>query len=147
MTQAQARVQFADWLKMNHPAIFSQAIKIAENATNQNAGLGQMGPPVPTATIAVPTQSFWEKFSDAAVGLGTTYLTLENQKRAMKINLERAQAGLPPIDAATSAPVVRVQTDLSPELTNRLMSNVGSGLNRMLLLGAAAVAAFFFFNR
>ena len=133
-----ARVQFADWLKETHPDIFARALRIAENATNNNAGLGQIEP--------APTKSFWEKFGDAAVGLGTTFLSLKNQRDVMKINLERAKAGQPPIDAATSAPVVRTQVDISPELTNRLMSNVGSGMNRMLLWGAAAVAAFFIFS-
>lgn len=138
---AQSRTQFADWLKTNHPALFQRAIRIAENATNN--GLGQIGPPAPATE---PTKSFWEKFTEAAAGLGTTYLTLKNQRDAMKINLDRAQQGLPPIDAATSAPVIRVQTDLSPQLTDRLVSTAGEGLNKMLLLGAAAVAAFFIFK-
>lgn len=139
---AQSRVQFADWLKTNHPEIFARAIRVAENATNNNNNnLGQL-PPAPE-----PTKSFWTKFTEAAAGIGTTYLTLKNQRDAMKINLERAQIGLPPIDAATSAPVIRTQVDLSPELTNRLVSTAGEGLNKMLLLGAAAVAAFFIFNK
>lgn len=145
MNHLQARVQFADWLKSEHPVLFERAVTIAENFTNN--GLGQMGPPAPTATVttAVATAplSFWQKFSEAAAGLGVTYLTLKNQRDAMKINLERAQAGLPPIDMATSAPVITTQVDLSPELTNRLMSTAGEGINKMLLLAAAGVAVFF----
>jgi hypothetical protein len=138
---AQSRVQLADWLKTNHPALFQRAIRVAENATNN--GLGQMGPSAPAPE---PTKSFWEKFTEAAAGLGTTYLTLKNQRDAMKINLDRAQQGLPPIDAGTSAPVITTQVALSPELTNRLVSTAGEGLNKMLLFGAAAVAAFFLFR-
>ncbi len=136
---AQSRVQFADWLKTNHPALFKRAIRVAENATNN--GLGQVAP------VAEPTKSFWEKFTEAAAGLGTTYLTLKNQRDAMKINLERAQQGLSPIDAGTSAPVITTQVALSPELTNRLVSTAGEGMNKMLLFGAAAVAAFFLFRK
>jgi len=136
MNQAQARLQFADWLKTNHPAIFARAIRVAEKSTATLEGLGEE-----------PTKSFWEKFSDAAVGIGTTYLSLKNQRDAMKLNLERAQQGLPPIDAATSAPVVKTQVDLSPELTTRLVSTAGEGINKVLLLVAAGVAAFFLFNK
>ena len=138
MTHGQARLQFADWLKTNHPALFERAIAIAENATNN--GLGQ--------TEAEPTQSFWEKFQAAAMGLGTTYLTLKNQRDAMKINLARAEAGQPPIDMATSAPIVRTQVDLSPELTQRLVSTAGEGMQKMLIpLAIGAVALIFFMRK
>lgn len=143
MSQATARLQFADWLKTTHPEIFERAISIAENSTNALSGLGVHGDEVTVTTGG----SFWDKFKAAAVGMGTTYLTLKNQRDAMKINLERAQAGLPPIDMATSAPIVRTQIDLSPELTQRLVSNVGSVLQTPMLIAGAAVAAFFLFRK
>ena len=133
-----ARVQFAQWLKDNHPALFARAIAIAENSTN---GLGQMGPPAPSGG------SFWDKFQKAALGLGTTYLALKNQRDAKKINIERAKAGQPPIDVATSAPVIRTVVDMSPELTNRLVSSVGGALQMPLILGGLAVVALLFFMR
>jgi len=137
MTQAMARLQFADWLKTNHPELFRKAVAIAEQKTSTLEGLGEKD-----------SGGFWTRFSTAAVGLGTTYLALKNQRDAMKINLQRAQSGLPPIDVATSAPVVKTQVDLSPELTNRLVSTAGEGINKtLLLLGAAGVAAFLFLRK
>jgi len=141
MTQAQARLQFADWLKTNHPELFLQAVAIAAKQTETLQGLGAHGDAVTSGG------GFWSKFTKAAAGLGTTYLALKNQRDAMRINLERAKAGQPPIDMATSAPVVRTQVDLSPELTNRLVSSAGEGINKMLLFGAAGVAAFFLFMK
>lgn len=135
MSHATARLQFADWLKMNHPVIFQRAIAIAEKNSATLKGLGEE-----------EKLSFWQRFSEAAAGLGVTYLTLKNQRDAMKINLQRAQAGLAPIDAATSAPVIRTQVDLSPELTSRLVSTAGEGINKTLLLAGAAIAAFFIFK-
>ena len=135
MSHATARLQFADWLKTNHPVIFQRALAIAEKNKATLEGLGEEAKP-----------SFWQRFSEAAAGLGVTYLTLKNQRDAMRINLQRAQSGLPPIDVATSAPVIRTQVDLSPELTSRLVSTAGEGINKTLLLVAAGVAAFFIFR-
>ena len=136
MTQAQARVQFADWLKETHPLIFQRAIEIAANSENALAGLGEEA-----------KESFWSKFQTAALGLGTTYLTLKNQRDAMKINLARAQAGQPPIDMATSAPVVRTQIDISPDLASKLISTAGEGINQTLLIAGAGLLAVLFFMR
>lgn len=139
MTKSEARLQFADWLKTNHPALFRQAIQIAEKETAPASGLG--------TGDTKSGGSFWNKFAQAAAGLGTTYLALKNQSDAMKINLQRAQAGQPPIDVATSAPVVRTQVDLSPELTNRLVSTAGEGINKTLLMAGAGIAAFLFMRK
>lgn len=133
---AQSRIDFAQWLKNTHPDIFRRAVTVAENSTATLEGLGEE-----------PKESFWSKFTKAAAGLGTTYLALKNQRDVMKINLERAQQGQPPIDAATSAPVVRTQVDMSPELTNRLVSTAGAGINRTLLLAGAAILAFMLFRK
>jgi hypothetical protein len=133
---AQSQVEFAQWLKNNHPALFERAISIASNSTNALNGLG-----------AENGESFWSKFTTAALGLGTTYLALKNQRDAMKLNLERAKTGLPPIDMATSAPVVRTQIDMSPELTSRLVSNVGGALQTPLILAGVALVALLFFMR
>jgi len=138
MSKENARIEFAQWLKNNHPAIFNKAVRAAASK-NPNVRLG--------ATDAEPTKSFWTKFTEAAAGLGTTFLSLKNQRDAMKLNLARAQQGLPPIDAATSAPVIRTQVDMSPELTSRLVSTAGEGINKTLLLAGAGLAAALFFMR
>jgi len=147
MNHSQARVQFADWLKTNHPDIFQRAIAFAENSTNAENGLGAHGEPVTSARNGSEGGSFWDKFTTAAMGIGTTALALKNQRDAMKINLERAKAGQPPIDIATSAPVIRTQIDMSPQLQQRLMSRVGEGLNKTLLFAGLGVLAFFAFKK
>jgi len=134
--QARARVQFADWLKQEHPMLFQRAIAEASKST-----LGQ-------ETTQQPTKSFWQKFTEAAAGLGTTYLSIKNQQDMMKLNMQRAQQGLPPIDAATAAPVVRTQVDVSPQLAQKLVDTAGEGINKTLLLAGVAIAAgLFLMNR
>lgn len=137
MNQAQARIHFADWLKATHPEIFQRAIAAAEKSVATLSGLGE----------EAPSKSFWEKFTETAAALGTTYLTLKNQRDAMKINLERARQGQPPIDIATTAPVIRTQVDVSPELQQRLVSTAGEGLNKILLWGGIALLGFFAFKK
>lgn len=136
MNQAQARIHFADWLKATHPGIFERAVAAAEQSTQTLEGLGEE-----------PAKSFWEKFTETAVALGTTYLTLKNQRDAMKINLERARTGQPPIDIATTAPVIRTQVDVSPELQDRLISTAGEGINKILLYGGIALLGFMVFKK
>lgn len=140
LTQAQARIAFVDWLQNAHPALAAAAIERAENSSitgNARNGLGQ-----------IEGGSFWEKLTSGAMMLGGTYLTLRAQRDAMKLNLERAEQGLPPIDPALAAPTIRTQIDIDPALAEKLMSNVGSGLNRTLLIaGAGILALVFFMNR
>jgi len=131
MSQAQARIDFAKWLKSEHPELFARATKIAAGGGETLGALGE-------------TDSFWSRFTKAAAGLGTTYLALKNQRDAMRINLERAKAGQPPIDVATSAPVVRTQVELSPQMRAQLASTAGEGINKTLLLVGAGVAAFLY---
>ena len=64
------------------------------------------------------------------------------------MNIERAKLGQPPIDAATAAPVVRTQVEIDPALARDLASNVGSSINRnMLILGAGALVVVFLLMR
>ena len=90
LTQAQARIQFVSWLQEAHPALAAAAIEAAENSSIN--GLGQMGPPAPAKLAG---GSFWEKLTSGAIALGGTYLTLKAQRDAMKLNLARAEQGLP----------------------------------------------------
>ena len=92
-----AAIQFASWLRIAHPRLYAQAAERADISLairNENNNLGfidvQSGP---------TEKSGWlNTFMKTAAGLGTTYLSLKNQRDQMKINIERAQMGLAPID-------------------------------------------------
>ena len=165
---ANPRVQFANWLKTEHPQVFDEALQLAQSsAAGQMALLraaqagvtegDQLGQwdlsfldPVTMPDLSAPVaeKSFWEKFMEGALAGGVTYLTLKNQRDAMKINLDRAQAGLPPIDVATSAPVIKTVVDIEPTLARDLASNIGAGINRnMLIIGAVGLVVLFFMMR
>lgn len=162
------RVQFADWLKGEHPQVFEEALALAQSSASAQAQLvaarqsgvyggDQLGQwdlsfldPVTMPDLSAPVaeKSFWEKFAEGALAGGMTYLTLKNQRDAMKINLDRAQQGLPPIDVATSAPVIKTVVDIDPSLARSLASNVGSSINRnMLIIAGVALVAIFVLMR
>ena len=131
-----SRVLFADWLQEKHPEIYNRALRVAENSKapqNNLAGMGQAD---------TTEKSFWSKFAEAAAGLGTTYLSLKNQRDAMKINIARAEQGLPPIDPSYSAPVIRTQVAIDDATAEKLASTAGEGLNKILLFGGLALLAF-----
>ncbi len=160
---ANPRVQFADWLKRNHPAIFDDALAFAERAKEQRlarqAGvttgdqLGQWAEgwtdiwAAPTTTTT-EDKSFWQKFMDAAVVGGTAWLGYKQQKDLLALNIERAKAGLPPLDTAAAAPVIRTEVSIDSATVRDLASNVGAGINKtMLMVGGLALVAMFFFMR
>lgn len=160
-----ARVQFAEWLEDTFPQLYREALERAENDTRVNAnakaienanakaqlsGIFDVATNVTSTATGTTTdsKSLWERFSEGALALGTTYLSLKNQRDLVAINLERAKAGQAPLDASTMAPVIKTQIDMDPELAARLASNVGSGLNRTLLIGGAvALLAILFLGR
>lgn len=140
----QARLQFLSWLQEKHPALFEAAIVQADKTTPVAATLGQNGAEVQQAAN---DPGFWDRLQNAAIGLGTTYLTLKNQRDAMQLNLERARQGLPPIDAGVTAPVIRTEIDLPPDVVDRVTQSAGIQVNKILLWGGLALAAFYLFQR
>ncbi len=169
---ANPRVQFADWLKSELPEVYDDAIKYAQASAGARAqaltqaaraaqakaagvldtGLGFVDWDVfatdEPATTAVEEKSFWEKFTEGAIAVGTSWLVLENQKDMLKLNIARAEQGLPPIDPATTAPVIRTQVSIDPATAAALASNVGSSMNRgLLMMGAVALVVMFFVMR
>lgn len=117
-----------------------------------DTGLGQWDfdflAPVQTATTEVVEKSFWQKFLDGAIGAGTAYLSLKNQKDILALNIERAKIGQPPLDAAATAPVIRTQVEIAPETARNLVAGIGAGINQnLLIIGGVALVALFLIMR
>ena len=123
-----ARLQFLTWLKKTSPGLYAEAVARA----NQSR-LGE--------DSKAPTESWWQKMVTGVAAVGTTYLSLKNQRDAMKINIQRAQAGQPPIDMADSAPVVRTQIELPPDIITKVTQSAGDNINKMLVFGGLGLAA------
>lgn len=147
-----AKLQFAAWLKQSHPQIYKRAAKAADvavahraeaatnalNARNAN-GLGQ----VTNGAAETEAKAGWfNTFLKSAATLGTTYLTIKNQQDQMDLNIERAQAGLPPLDIAQQ-PILTTQIQLPPETVSKITASAGMQVNKILMFGGLALAAFF----
>lgn len=136
--QNRARMQFLTWLSDKHPELYNAALERVERQ-EQAAQLSGLG--------AEEGESWWQKISGGLLAVGSTYLSLKNQRDAMKLNLARAEQGLPPVDPGITAPVIRTEIDLPPDVINKITGTAGVQVNKMLIFGAAAVLAIMLFMR
>ena len=129
-----AQMQFLTWLDNKHPELYDAVmLKIMrQDDAKKMAGLGEE-----------ETESMWSKITTGLMAVGTTYLSLKNQRDAMKLNLARAEQGLPPVDAGVTAPIIRTEIDLPPDVIDKLTSTAGLQINKILLFGGVALALFF----
>lgn len=144
MSVVLARAQFLQWVKDTHPQLFRGALKYAESWREGEAdrqgnpgtvsGLGEVYDPSGAPTGVVAPTNFWQQFATGITALGTAYLGYKGQKNVLEMNLQRAQAGLPPIDPVTGAPTVRTSVSLSPEIMARL-NDTGATLQKVILWG------------
>ena len=141
-----ARAQFLTWLKRTSPLTFQHALKVAETAKAHFAA--QSGNPGALSgvgwtmgsngTAVAEPKNWWQSLAEGITSAGTAYLAYKGQKAAIDLNLQRAQQGLPPIDVSRyTAPTLRTQVDVSPEILARLREG---GTNTLLLVGGIAAA-------
>ncbi len=103
---------------------------------------------IPTVTEAAQEKSLWEKIIDGVVTVGTGLVGLKAQEKLLELNIERAKAGLPPLDSVAAAPVIRTQVELDPALARDIVSNVGGTITKnMMLFGGIALVILFFVMR
>jgi len=103
---------------------------------------------IPTTTEAAQEKSLWQKILDGAITLGTGLVGLKQQEKLLELNIERAKQGLPPLDTADAAPVIKTEVAIDPATAAALASNVGAALNKnMLMLAGAALLIMFFVMR
>lgn len=124
---AKSKLQFLTWLKNRHPEVYESAILKADSST-----LGEA-----QDTSNQNDTPWWQKAVTGVIAAGSTYLNLKAQRDALKMNLQRAEQGLPPVDTSeiTQAPTVRTQVDLPPEIITKVTESAGQNVNKMLMVG------------
>ena len=125
---------FFAWLNATQPGIARAAwVKLGNPATLGDLGIAAPSQVATTQTAVAPTTA--DKIKDIVLGVSQAYLTYEQmraQKKVMDMQLQRAQAGLTPLDInmeqyGLTGPSVSV--GLSPTTRN------------VLIYGGAALAA------
>ena len=126
----QATSDFLDWLNTKFPGA-KESILTQVDASN--LGADNVGPNAP---ISVP---WYQKVLDAAQQIIPAYAQYKTQKEIVDLQMTRARAGLPPIDASMyTAPPVRVQYDAS-----NIVQSISPQTKTLLWVGGGLIAAIF----
>lgn len=118
-----AQRQFLVWLKNNDPFLYRTAIKAAEiraGKTNPLDGLG-----FDWGSIASSVGTTFNNVAKSIGDLAPTYLQYKQQKDVIKMQLKRAEQGLPPANVEDYSPVVRIAPQITPE-TEAAISRVAT---------------------
>ena len=120
------RAKFLSWVKSRHPKIYRMALLRAGSRSGRLSGLGQ------------ETESWWSKMATGIQEMIPAALQYRQQKDIMKMQLQRAQAGLPPANVADYTPVLKIETELAPETRAAFIDQLG----KPVIFGALALGAF-----
>lgn len=128
-----ARILFMDWLKTDQPEIYADLVRKLET--------GEVGATT-AQTTATATQPLWQRIVSGLSTLTATVAGAQAQKRILDLNIQRASQGLPPVDAASMAPVVRTEVAITPEMA----ADLRAGASKALIYGGIAAAGLLLFS-
>lgn len=137
LTRDEAAAEFVEWLDRAYPGAVPAMLEAlgVESIIARDGGLG-----------ATEEKSLVTKLLDLAQGVLPAYLQYEQQKDVLAIQLQRAQAGLPPLETGQYAPAVQIGLDqetiqrMADEATQRAGALASSPMP-WLLLGGGLLAA------
>lgn len=107
------------WVQANFPALYDASVRRVGNEMGAGGmrGLGAEG------AAAAPTGVGWyDKIMNAFTTIAPEYLKVKAQKDLLAVQMDRARAGLPPLNAAQYAP--GVQVSLPPGYVDDAFSSV-----------------------
>lgn len=119
MKEKIARIKFLEWLDKTNPEAYKAIMREASIGLNSVGGI-------------------WDNIVDAAQKIIPGVVQAKAQRDLYKMQLRRAEKGLPPIDAASIAPVVKVQADIAPQTRQAIMQDMSSGAKKYILPMAVA---------
>lgn len=145
---AKSQAQFIEWVKQNQPNIYNVAVKMHALKNGEMAihGIVEYEP-----LGAIALGSFFSTIADAVGKLAPSLIAAKSQRDIVKVQLERAKQGLPPMNTSDFAPVVKVQTDITSgnedALTRIATQTADNTLQKYGIYIAGGLVALLFFMR
>lgn len=127
----QSRKEFIAWVKKTNPKLYRAALV---NSDGMSASMND----------------WFTKVTDSITNLAPKYLQFKQQKDVMKMQMKRANQGLPPAKVEDYAPVIKTRIDLAPETRAEIIKGGRDSLSdfgKPLIYGGLALAAFYFFTK
>ncbi len=119
------RMRFIHWLKTYNPALYRKAI-----VRNRNSQLNGFG-------------DFFTSVTDTIKNLAPTYIQTRAQRDLLRMQMERARAGMPPLNPIDYAPAVRIETQVAPE-TRQAIQQTGKDIALPIALTVGGVMLLMF---
>jgi hypothetical protein len=116
------RKEFLIWLAQKNPKLLKIALKNAEIQRAIAKKLGHVG----------HVEGVWETIADTVQKVAPALVQSKIQLDMYKINVKRAEQGLPPIDNTAITPTIKVQTELGPETRQELTKTAEKGLSKLI---------------
>ena len=105
----QSNIAFAKWLQKNDPFLFEVAVKAAELKKAQAVG----------GLFDFVGDINWSEIGNSVVDTVTkvapAVVQYKTQAAALKLNMQRAKQGLPPVDTTAYQPTVKIAAEITPE--------------------------------
>lgn len=136
--EVKARLAFLTWLKKDFPEVYKRAV-VDSHAELSPPGVGGIFDSISSAIGKID----FGKLSENIVKAGTAVIAVKGQKDILKLNLERAKAGQPPIDPASmyTTPTINTDINLDPS-ARRWVDDSLQSMQTPLLIGGAALLLF-----
>jgi len=118
-----SKMLFLKWLERNEPVIYARVMK--------NEGIAGI-------------EDIFNKAVSVIKDVAPAVTQYKAQSQILKVQLKRAEQGLPPLDTSNYAPTLRVQPEFTPETNLAIRQGVGASISNympiILLVGGLAVA-------
>lgn len=136
--KAPGRKKFLQWLKSVDPSLY-QKVMLRVDASQAGRGISGMS--------LEGFGGLWDDIKGTVNDVLSTGLQLKQQRDLYKLQLARAEKGLPPLNADQVAPTIKTQVEIGPETRGQLFDEIGAGLKRYALPLAVGAGALFVLSR
>lgn len=103
MSKVQAKRDFINWIKTEYPFTYEIAMKRLSMQQNEMGAFDSL-------------TKIFDAVADTAKNVAPTFLKYKQQKKLLNIQLERARAGQPPLDATQyTMPPIKVEPVINNE--------------------------------